>query len=71
MTFCIGRREFITLLGSAAALRGRWLRAHSSRRSLAAPDPFAHLVRAFHEGLSDTGYVESRNVVNHYRWARR
>ncbi len=69
MTFCIGRREFITLLGGAAAA-GRWLRAHGSRRSLAAPDPFAHLVRAFHEGLSDTGYVESHNVVIHYRWAR-
>ena len=69
MTFCIGRREVITLLGGAAA----WplsAGAHSSRRSLAAPDPFAHLVRAFHEGLSDTSYVESRNVVIYYRWAR-
>ena len=29
----------------------------------------AELVSAFREGLRDLNYVESRNVVIHYRWA--
>jgi hypothetical protein len=26
--------------------------------------PFAYLVRAFHEGLGETGYVEGQNLAN-------
>src|SRR5215207_1967078 len=33
------------------------------------PDQYAHLVRAFHQGLSQNGYVEGRNVAIEYRWA--
>jgi putative ABC transport system substrate-binding protein len=33
------------------------------------PHLFAHLVRAFHQGLNATGYVEGRNVAIEYRWA--
>ena len=33
------------------------------------PDLFAHLARAFREGLKGTGYVEGEDVSIEYRWA--
>jgi putative ABC transport system substrate-binding protein len=73
----IGRRDFITLLGGAAAawpLAARAQQAERVRRigvlmNLAADDPEA-LARlaAFHQGLQEAGWVVGRNLRIEYRW---
>ncbi|HEV7411948.1 MAG TPA: ABC transporter substrate-binding protein, partial [Bradyrhizobium sp.] len=68
------RREFIGLVGGAAALpftaRAQQPSApvigflHSGSR-----DMFARPLAAFHQGLAESGFVDGRDVVIEYRWA--
>ena len=71
------RREFIGLLGGAAAwpLATRAQPGERMRRigvvmSFAAGDPESQLrIAAFEKGLRDLGWVEGRNLRTEYRWA--
>jgi putative ABC transport system substrate-binding protein len=68
------RREFIAGLGGAAAWPLAARAQHAAMPeigylSVAASGSFPHLVNSFRQGLSETGYVEDRNVAIVYRWA--
>ena len=72
----MNRRELMILLGGAMTAP-RALRAQRKAMprvgylGIASPPgvPFATVVPAFRQGLSETGYVEGRNVAIEYRWA--
>jgi putative ABC transport system substrate-binding protein len=72
------RRDFITLLGGAAASYFLWPLSARAQQGAppvigllhpGSPQANARYIASFHRGLADAGYVEGRNIAIEYRWA--
>src|SRR6516225_7907401 len=72
MASYIGRRKFLATLGGAAA----WPLAARAQQSMpvigllygAQREPIEHRLRAFHQGLKESGFIEGDNVAIVYRF---
>src|SRR5262245_31248960 len=71
---CARRREFLLLMAGAAA----WTTSSYAQKPAMpvigylcpeSPELFASRLKAFHDGLAETGFVEGRNVAIDYQWA--
>jgi putative ABC transport system substrate-binding protein len=70
------RREFVTLLGGAAAAWPLAARAQQATVAVVGvlrpdtPAAGAGIVAAFRKGLSETGFIEGRNLALEFRWGQ-